>query len=51
MGKNWGFIKRDVVVKSKNKYFEKVTDIKQLPLLDPDEFLERVVTTGKIMHI
>ena len=40
-------LKRDVVVKSKNKYFEKVTDIKQLPLLDPDEFLERVVTTGK----
>lgn len=39
-------LKRDIVVKSKNKSFKKVSDIKQLPLLDPDEFLERVVTTG-----
>lgn len=40
-------MKRDMVEKSKNKYFEKVSQIKQLPMLKPEEFYNRVITTGK----
>ena len=40
-------LKRNIKIKSKNKSFKKVSDIKQLPLLEQKEFLERVVTTGK----
>lgn len=40
-------LKRNVFYKSNNKYFKRVSEIKQLPMLNSQQFLERVVTTGK----
>ena len=40
-------IKKNKVVKSKNKSFEKVSEIKQLTMLEQEQFMERVITTGK----
>ena len=40
-------IKRDIVEKSKNKATNRILDINQMPLLKQEEFLDRVITTGK----
>lgn len=40
-------LKRDIVVKSKIKTSKKIAEIKPLPMPTYNEFLERVVTTGK----
>ena len=40
-------IKRDFVEKSKNKSTNRILDIEQMPLLKQEEFLDRVITTGK----
>lgn len=40
-------IKRDIVEKSKNKATSRILDINQMPLLKQEEFLDRVITTGK----
>lgn len=40
-------IKRDIVVKSKTKTSKKISEIKPLPMPTVDEFLDRVITTGK----
>lgn len=40
-------IKRDIVEKSKNKTFKKITEIPAMPMLRQEEFLDRVITTGK----
>ena len=40
-------IKRDIVEKSKVKTSTKISEIKPLPMPTYNEFMERVVTTGK----
>ena len=40
-------IKRDIVEKSKTKTNKKISEIKPLPMPTYNEFMERVVTTGK----
>ena len=40
-------IKRDIVEKSKSKATSRILDINQMPLLKQEEFLDRVITTGK----
>ena len=40
-------IKRDIVEKSKTKTIKKISEIKPLPMPTYNEFMERVVTTGK----
>ena len=40
-------IKRDIVEKSKNKDTNKILKIEPMPLLKQEEFLNRVITTGK----
>lgn len=40
-------IKKDIVEKSKSKAATRILDIKQMPLLKQEEFLDRVITTGK----
>lgn len=40
-------IKRDIVVKSKNKASKKITEISEMPMLTQEEFLNRTITTGK----
>ena len=40
-------IKRDIVEKSKKKSTNRILDIEQMPLLKQEEFLDRVITTGK----
>lgn len=40
-------IKRDIVVKSKQKASKKITEIPQMPMLTQEEFLNRTITTGK----
>lgn len=40
-------IKRDIVEKSTTKTSKKISEIKQLPMPTYNEFMERVVTTGK----
>lgn len=40
-------IKRDIVEKSKKKSTNRILDIEQMPLLNQEEFLDRVITTGK----
>lgn len=40
-------LKRDIVEKSKSKTSKKISEIKQLPMPTYNEFMERVVTTGK----
>ena len=40
-------IKRDIVEKSKTKTSNKISEIKPLPMPTYNEFMERVVTTGK----
>lgn len=40
-------IKRDIVIKSKTKTFKKISEIKPLPMPKFNEFLERIITTGK----
>lgn len=40
-------IKRDTVEKSKKKSTSRILDIEQMPLLNQEEFLDRVITTGK----
>ena len=40
-------IKRDIVEKSKTKTSKKISEIKPLPMPTYNEFMERVVTTGK----
>ena len=42
-----GLIKDDKVEKSKTKKIEKVSDIKPLPMPTYNEFMDRIVTTGK----
>ena len=40
-------IKRDIVIKSKNKTSRKILDIPKMPMLTKQEFLERTITTGE----
>lgn len=40
-------IKRDIVEKSRTKTYKKVSEIPQMPMLLQEEFLNRVVTTGR----
>lgn len=40
-------IKRDIVQKSKKKTSNKITEIPAMPMLKQEEFLNRVITTGK----
>ena len=40
-------IKRDIVIKSKTKSTEKITQIPKMPMLSQEQFLERIITTGK----
>ena len=40
-------LKRDIVEKSKTKTSTKISEIKPLPMPTYDEFMERIVTTGK----
>ena len=40
-------IKRDIVVKTKQKLSKKISEMKPLPMATYDEFINRVVTTGK----
>lgn len=40
-------LKRDIVEKSKSKTSKKISEIKPLPMPTYNEFMERVVTTGK----
>ncbi len=40
-------IKRDIVIKNKNKINKKVSEITQMPMLKQEEYLNRVITTGK----
>ena len=40
-------LKRDIVEKSKTKTVKKISEIKPLPMPTYNEFMERVVTTGK----
>lgn len=40
-------IKRDIVLRSKKKTSKKITDIPKMPMLTQDEFLNRIITTGK----
>ena len=40
-------IKRDIVQKSKKKTSKKISEIRAMPMLKQEEFLNRVITTGK----
>ena len=40
-------IKRDIVIKNKNKDIKKIMDIPVMPMLSQEEFLSRTITTGK----
>ena len=40
-------IKRDIVVKTKQKLSKKISEMKPLPMATYDEFINRIVTTGK----
>ena len=40
-------LKRDIVQKSKNKTSNKISEIPAMPMLKQEEFLNRVITTGK----
>ena len=40
-------VKRDIIEKSKKKSKRRILDIEQMPLLKQEEFLDRVITTGK----
>ena len=40
-------IKRDIVRKSNKKVNKKVSEITQMPMLEQEEYLNRVITTGK----
>lgn len=40
-------VKRDIVEKSKTKTTSKISEIARMPMLNQEEFLDRVVTTGK----
>ena len=40
-------IKRNIIVKSKNKTSKKISDIPKMPMLTQEEFLNRTITTGK----
>ena len=40
-------IKRDIVQKSKNMTSKKISEIPAMPMLKQEEFLNRVITTGK----
>lgn len=40
-------VKRDIVIKSKTKSSKKITQIPQMPMPTEENFLDRVVTTGK----
>ena len=40
-------IKRDIVQKNKKKINKKVSEITQMPMLKQEEYLNRVITTGK----
>lgn len=40
-------IKRDIVEKSKTKTSKKISEIPQMPMFNEEEFLNRVITTGK----
>lgn len=39
-------IKRDIVIKSKNKDSHKISEIPKMPMLSQEEFLNRTITTG-----
>lgn len=47
MGKIEDLIKRDIVQKSKKKTSKKISEIPAMPMLKQEEFLNRVITTGK----
>ena len=40
-------IKRDIVIKTKKKDSNKISEIPKMPMLRQEEFLERTITTGK----
>ncbi len=40
-------VKRDIIEKFKKKSTRRILDIEQMPLLKQEEFLDRVITTGK----
>ena len=40
-------IKRDIVEKSKTKITGKISEIKEMPMLEQEQFLDRVISTGK----
>lgn len=40
-------IRRDIVIKNKNKDSKKITDIPKMPMLTQEQFLHRTITTGK----
>ena len=40
-------IKRDIVIKSKKRDSNKISEIPKMPMLTQEEFLERTITTGK----
>lgn len=44
-------VKRDIVENSKTKSTNKISEIKAMPMLTYEEYLNRVVTTGKTMLI
>lgn len=40
-------IKKNIMIKSKNKTSKKISDIPKMPMLTQEEFLDRTITTGK----
>ena len=40
-------IKKNIILKSKNKISKKISDIPKMPMLTQEEFLGRTITTGK----
>ena len=40
-------VKRDIVIKTKNKTSKKISEIKPLPMYSYEQYINRVITTGK----
>ena len=40
-------VKRDIVIKTKNKTSKKISEIKPLPMYNYEQYINRVITTGK----
>ena len=40
-------VKRNLVEKSKKKFYKKITEVPTMPMLKQEEYINRVVTTGK----